>query len=37
LGQFFWFISHTMPCQPERLGLHIYSWPKQPVYAKMLV
>jgi hypothetical protein len=26
----FWFISHTMSCQPKGLGLHIYSWPMQP-------
>jgi hypothetical protein len=32
----FWFISHTMSCQPEGLGLHIYSWPRQPAYAEML-
>ncbi len=30
VGEIFWFISHTMPCQPKRLGLHIYSWPRQP-------
>jgi hypothetical protein len=30
IGVIFWFISHTMPCQPEGLGLHIYSWPRQP-------
>jgi hypothetical protein len=30
VGAIFWFISHTMPCQPKRLGLHIYSWPRQP-------
>jgi hypothetical protein len=27
----FWFISHTMPCQPKMLGLYIYSWPRQPI------
>jgi hypothetical protein len=26
----FWFISHTMSCQPKGLRLHIYSWPRQP-------
>jgi hypothetical protein len=26
----FWFISHTMTHQPEGLGLHIYSWARQP-------
>jgi hypothetical protein len=30
VGVIFWFISHTMPCQPKGLGLHIYSWPRQP-------
>jgi hypothetical protein len=30
VGAIFWFISHTMPCQPKGLGLHIYSWPRQP-------
>jgi hypothetical protein len=29
VGAIFWFISHTIPCQPKRLGLHIYSWPRQ--------
>jgi hypothetical protein len=33
----FWFISYTMPYQPEGLELHIYSWLRQPAYAKMLV
>jgi hypothetical protein len=37
VGAIFWFISHIMSCQPERLGLHIYSWSRQPAYAKMLV
>jgi hypothetical protein len=37
VGAIFWFISHTMPYQPEGLVLHIYSWPRQPAYAKMLV
>jgi hypothetical protein len=26
----FWFISHTMTYQPKWLGLHIYSWLRQP-------
>jgi hypothetical protein len=30
VGTIFWFISHTIPCQPKGLGLHIYSWPRQP-------
>jgi hypothetical protein len=30
VGAIFWFISHTMPCQPKGLRLHIYSWPRQP-------
>jgi hypothetical protein len=30
VGAIFWFISHTMSCQPEGLGLHIYIWPRQP-------
>jgi hypothetical protein len=30
VGTIFWFISHTMSCQPKELGLHIYSWPRQP-------
>jgi hypothetical protein len=25
VGAIFWFTSHTMLCQPERLGIHIYS------------
>jgi hypothetical protein len=33
----FWFISHTMSYQTEGLELHIYSWPRQPAYAKVLV
>jgi hypothetical protein len=33
----FYFISHTMACQPEGLRLHIYSWSRQPAYAEMLV
>jgi hypothetical protein len=33
----FWFISHTMSCQPKGLGLHIYSWPGQPAYVEMVV
>jgi hypothetical protein len=37
VGVIFCFISHTMTYQPEGLGLHIYSWPRQPAYAKMLV
>jgi hypothetical protein len=30
VGAIFWFISHTMPCQPKEMGLHIYSWSRQP-------
>jgi hypothetical protein len=30
VGAIFWFISHTMSCQPKGLGLHIYSWTRQP-------
>jgi hypothetical protein len=30
VGVIFWFISHTIPCQHKGLGLHIYSWPRQP-------
>jgi hypothetical protein len=30
VGAIFRFISHTMSCQPKGLGLHIYSWPRQP-------
>jgi hypothetical protein len=30
VGAIFWFISHTMSCQPKGLGLHIYNWPRQP-------
>jgi hypothetical protein len=30
VGAIFWFFSHTMQCQPEGLGIHIYSWPRQP-------
>jgi hypothetical protein len=26
----FWFISHTMSYRPKGLGLHIYSWSRQP-------
>jgi hypothetical protein len=33
----FWFISYTMSYQSEGLELHIYSWLRQPAYAKMLV
>jgi hypothetical protein len=33
----FCFISHTMSCQPEGLGLHIYSWPRHQAYAKILI
>jgi hypothetical protein len=29
VGGIFWFISHTMSCQPKGLGLHIYSWLRQ--------
>jgi hypothetical protein len=29
VGAIFWFISHTVSCQPKGLGLHIYSWPRQ--------
>jgi hypothetical protein len=29
VGAIFWFISHTMPYQPEGLGIHIYNWPRQ--------
>jgi hypothetical protein len=25
VGAIFWFISHTVSCQPKGLGLHIYS------------
>jgi hypothetical protein len=30
VGAIFWFTSHTMQCQPKKLGIHIYSWPRQP-------
>jgi hypothetical protein len=30
VGAIFWFTSHTMQCQLEGLGIHIYSWLKQP-------
>jgi hypothetical protein len=33
----FWFISHTIQCQFEGLRLHIYNWPRQSTYTKMLV
>jgi hypothetical protein len=37
VGAIFLFISHTMSYQHEGLELHIYSWSRQSVYAKMLV